>query len=215
MNRTLKVTLAVAATAAGAVLVSKTLLPNHVEEPRYEVLHRYAGLEVRGYAASVVAETRVKGAYRESLNQGFRTLARYIFGGNLGAREIAMTAPVNLQQAAQPGAKIAMTAPVGHARADDGWVITFTMPASYTLASLPRPIDPQVSLHEVPAHKVAALRFSGWVSEELAERKKQELLAQLRQEQLVPAGEPVLAQYDPPWVLPFLRRNEVLIDLAA
>jgi SOUL heme-binding protein len=197
----------------GAVVLAglaAKLVFDRTPEPPFQVERTLSDLEIRAYAPMVIAETTTSGELRDALNEGFRRLAGYIFGGNRKREKIEMTAPV-----AQRGEKIEMTAPVG-ARSSDGGRhrITFVMPAGRTLSSLPEPNDARVILREVPARRVAALRFTGWVTESLAAEKKREALSLLEQANLKPAGEPELAQYNPPWSIPFLRRNEILIDLA-
>lgn len=179
-----------------------------VKEPAYTVVSATEGLELREYAPLIRAETVVRGPYKDSLNNGFRILADYIFGGNTSSSKIAMTAPVGAEPA---GEKIAMTAPVGAEATEQGWRVSFVMPAEYSMETLPLPLDSRVSLREVPAHRVAALRFSGWAGEERVTEQKRLLAAALEQQGLVASGEPVVAQYNPPWTLPFLRRNEILV----
>ncbi len=108
-----------------------------IAEPRHEVLDRDGAFEVRRYPGRVIAETRVLGPWSAAGNEGFRRLAGYIFGKNRGRAKVAMTAPVG-----QRPATIAMTAPVGQRRDADAWLVTFTMPAGETLATLPVPGRP-------------------------------------------------------------------------
>ena len=180
----------------GAIVLGvPAALAASVKEPAYTVISREDDLELREYAPLIRAETVVQGPYKESLNDGFRILADYIFGGNAGSR------------------KIAMTAPVGAEATDAGWRVSFVMPAEYTLDTLPRPLDPRVTLREVPAHRVAALRFRGWAGEADVEERKAELARAMARQGLEAAGEPVVAQYNPPWTVPFLRRNEILVEI--
>lgn len=191
---------------------------HRVEEPAFRVLGHEDGVELREYEPYVVAVTEVAGDYRGSLDQGFRRLAGFIFGGNTGSASIEMTAPVSLQRAEQPaaggGERIAMTAPVSITRgAAATWRITFAMPSRYTMETLPRPIDPHVHLEPAPGGKVAALRFTGLAAEPTVERKRAELLERLQRLGRRPLGEPTLARYDPPWTPPFMRRNEILVPV--
>ncbi len=179
------------------------------EQPAYVVVERREGFELRDYASYLVAETEVAADRREAGNAGFRILADYIFGNNQGARKIATTAPV-----AQAGAKIAMTAPVTQAAsAGDRYVVQFMMPSQYTLDDLPRPNDERVVLRQVPARRVAALRYSGTWSESRYLEHLQTLRAAMEREGLEPVGEPVWARYDPPYKPWFLRTNEILIEV--
>lgn len=176
------------------------------EEPRHTAELREGDFELRRYEPRVVAETRVEGPWDAAVNEGFRRLAGYIFGGNHARSKIAMTAPVG-QRAA--GEKIAMTAPVGQ-RGDGGaWIVTFTMPAGRPLASFPEPDDPRVTLREVPGEQVVAVRFSGrWTDANMREHTEA-LRSWARGKGLVIAAEPEVNRYDPPWTPWFMRRNEV------
>ena len=122
-----------------------------------------------------------------------------------------MTAPVTQTQRQ----KIAMTAPVTQESSAAGWTIGFTMPAGYTMETLPAPANPAVRLVQQPARRMAVVVFSGLAGDERMEAKRLELLDRIAKEGLSPVGEPVFAFYDPPWTLPFMRRNEVMIEVAA
>lgn len=172
-------------------------------------------VEVRRYDQAIVAETVIDTeAYADAGNEGFRRLAGYIFGANASRDQLAMTAPVAMAGAVS-GEKIAMTAPVAVVADGAGWRMAFFMPAGYTLQTLPRPLDARVMLREVPARRVAALRFSGrGTAAQFAERTE-ELRATLSAAGLETQGESWAARYDAPWVRPPLRRNEAMIELAA
>jgi hypothetical protein len=199
----------------GFVLLGAAGAAVAVEEPQYRIERDYGSFEVRVYPPAIVAETVVTGGFGDGTNEGFRRLAGYIFGGNDGGRKIAMTAPVGAEPArSSPGTKIAMTAPVGAEKSTDGWTVTFTMPASFTMASLPVPDDARVRLREVPARRVAAVRFSGTWGAERFEDIARKLVSDAKAEGLAPdETPPVFARYNPPWTPWFLRRNEVLVSL--
>jgi hypothetical protein len=184
------------------------------EQPRYRVVQTHEDFEVREYAGYLVAETEVTASLEGAGSVGFRRLAAYISGKNRGEKKIAMTAPVT--QAG--GQKIAMTAPVTQARRDGEdagslWVIQFMVPSGYTLETLPEPLDPAVRFRQVPARRVAVLSYSGTWAESRYLEKLDELREAMRREGLKPAGEPIWARYDPPYVPWFLRRNEILIEV--
>lgn len=191
------------------------------EEPKYIVLEKSEPFEVRSYAPLIVAEVRVEGDLDTASNQGFRLIAAYIFGKNKVSETIAMTAPVGIESSDQnKSAKIAMTAPVtieGAKPADRGasnqWTVSFVMPSEYTLATLPRPINPQVLIREVPAEKRAVIRFSGFYNEDKVQEKTRELQNWMKSKNFQAIGEPQFARYNPPWTLPFMRRNEVIIPV--
>jgi hypothetical protein len=183
-----------------------------VEQPKFEIEEAKEDFQLRRYGPTVVAETTVDGSFGDAGNQAFRRLAGYIFGANDGGRKIAMTAPV--AQAKNDGTKIAMSAPVSQEKRGEGWIVSFTMPSAFTMATLPRPNDARVTLREVAGRRVAAIRFSGtWSPERFAE-KALELESEMARRKLTAGGPPVYARYDPPWTPWFLRRNEVLVPIA-
>ena len=182
------------------------------ENPPYQVLERDGQFELRQYDDYIVAEVTVEDGFDEALTRGFRILADYIFGNNTarqgGNEKISMTAPVTLEPQSE---KINMTAPVAMERSGENWRVHFVMPSEYDLATLPVPNNPAVRLREVPATNYAVIRFSGWVSEKKVAAKTAELMAWLDSKGIEASGEPELARYNPPWTLPFLRRNEVMV----
>ena len=186
-------------------------------QPAYTVVGHVGAVELRDYGQRLAADISAPGSEIEARSAGFRRLAAYIFGANTrpggGSGSIAMTAPVE-QKAGQSsgGQQVAMTAPVAQARAGAaGWTIRFFLPADMTLASAPQPRDAAIRLVEVPGARMAVLRFSGTPGVEAVARQRARLLAALADSAWKPAGEPVAWFYDPPWTLPWLRRNEVAV----
>ena len=186
------------------------------EEPKFDVVTTDGDIELRQYAPMVVAETFVDGSQDDASSRGFRVIAGYIFGDNKragqSAEKIAMTAPVTIerQDASQT---IAMTAPVTLEQQGNRWRVHFVMPAQYKLADLPRPNNAAVTLREIPGRKVAALRFSGFAGEDKVATKTAELRDWIAARGMTAAGAAQLARYDPPWTLPFMRRNEILTEV--
>ncbi len=183
-----------------------------IEEAAYKVERKDGQFELRQYEAHILAETIVDGDLEDAGNKAFRRLFRYISGHNEKSGKIAMTAPVGQVPA---GEKIAMTAPVGQQRRQDQWAVSFMMPASYTMETLPPPKDPLVTLRQVPARRVAAVRYSGTWSEERYQRHKQLLDAWLQAQGLAATGDAEWARYNPPMTPWFMRRNEILIPVGA
>ncbi len=179
-------------------------------EPAFVLESHRSDFDVRRYAPYLVAEVVVPGPAGEVGEQGFRLLAAYIFGKNRGARTMAMTTPVTQSQ--QP-TKIPMTTPVTQHAAAGGFLVRFVMPAEYTLATLPEPLDDQIALREVPEQRIAVLRYSGSWSQRRYEEHLAMLRAAVSAAGLTANGEPLLARYNAPYVLPFLRRNEVWLPL--
>ena len=192
-----------------------------VEEASYAVVAQDGRFELRDYAPHVVAETVVAGDFEQAGNRAFSALFRYISGDNRSRSKLAMTAPVSQTSRGgragaggrDDGEKIAMTAPVAQQAAGDRWAVSFTMPAAYSLATLPQPSDPRVVLRQVPARRMAAVHYSGRWSEKSYLRHKAELEAWVAERGLRPAGDVLWARYDPPFAPWFMRRNEILVEV--
>ena len=183
-----------------------------VEEAKYNVIKQQDKLEIRDYEPSIVAEVIVNDDFEDASNKAFRKLFNYISGDNTGRNKIAMTAPVS--QKSEPE-KIAMTSPVGQRKAEQGWAVSFMMPAAYTMDTIPVPDDPSVVLREVPAHRAAAIRYSGTWSEKSYKKHLAKLLEWMEAEDLEAVGEPIWARYNAPFTPWFMRRNEILIPVGS
>jgi hypothetical protein len=168
-----------------------------LEEPEYTVLEQSDDWELRRYEPYIVAETRVEGNLRQTGNRAFRILAGYIFGDN------------------EPGEKMAMTAPViSEPDGAGASVYQFVMESAYDMDSLPVPKDARVEIRELPARLVAALTFSGTWNEARIDERTRDFLTRLGEEGYEPLGNPMLARYNPPLTPWFLRRNEILVEVA-
>jgi effector-binding domain-containing protein len=181
-----------------------------IEEASYNVLKKDNKFEIRDYAPHILAETVVEGNFEEAGNKAFNRLFRYISGDNRSRDKVTMTAPVSQEPMRE---EIKMTAPVGQQRVQESWAISFMMPASYTLETLPEPDDPKVTLRQVPARRIAAVCYSGFWSEKSFHRYKLELESWIHERGLTIVGDPIWARYNPPFTPWFLRRNEILIPV--
>lgn len=205
-KRTRRVLIAALALAGAARFADSAMA---IEEPEFIRVASDGDFEIRDYAPILVAETAVEGERDDAVSTGFRILAGYIFGGNQGSAKIAMTAPVMQSH----GDKIAMTAPVMQSAEGMKWLIRFTMPKPYTKATLPKPNDQRITFVEIPARRVAVLRFSSMWTDSALDARKSELQNILKAKGLKPSGQPSFAFYDPPWKPFFWRRNEILQEI--
>ncbi len=184
---------------------------SRVESTEYSVLELKKNYEIRLYPAHIVAQTVVTGSYRESLNQGFRIIAGYIFGGNTKKESIPMTSPV--VEKSSTSESIAMTSPVMATIEGESHTIAFGMPRSYTLETLPTPNDKRIQIVTVPEKKMAVIRFSWIRTNSSVQSKKKELLDLLKQDNVTIVGEVQYAGYNAPWTPPWMTRNEVLVEI--
>ena len=181
-----------------------------VEEAKYEVVKEDGRFEIRDYEPYILAEIVISNTLKQAGNDAFRPLFRYISGANTKKSEIAMTAPVSQEKASQ---KIPMTAPVSQEQAEEGWAVSFMMPANTTLATLPKPDNDKIKLRTVAARRMASVRYSGTWSEKRYNKFLKKLEVWIKENELEVTGQPVWARYNPPFKPWFLRRNEILVPI--
>jgi len=203
-------TIAIIALVLGIAAIAAGPIMSLVEQPKYKVTTSNGAIEVRDYGPMIAAEAEVVGERQAAIREGFRLIAAYIFGANKPNAKIEMTAPV--QQ--QPKQTIDMTAPVTQQGNGGTWKVRFIMPRNWTMETLPAPNDARVKLIQVAAKRMVAICFTWHATDSLIAAKTAELRKYLRNEKLVTVGEPVFAFYNPPWTLPFFRRNEIMLEIA-
>lgn len=181
-----------------------------IEEAEYTVSVKDTEIEIREYSPSIVAEVIVNGNFEDASNVAFRKLFKYISGDNYSRSKIATTAPVTQKSQSE---KIAMTAPVSQRAASQGWAVSFMMPSSYTLDTIPLPVDDSVKLREIPAYRAAAIRYSGTWSEKRYKDHLALLHHWIEENDIETVGQPLWARYNAPFVPWFMRRNEILIPI--
>jgi hypothetical protein len=198
-------TLAAGAGLSGTTAVAEGSYRGY-EAPRYAVEQQLGErIEVRSYAPHLLAEVQVSGDRNTALSRGFQVLAGYIFGGNTGGSTVAMTSPVTQRQ----GQTIAMTSPVSQQEADGVWAVTFMMPGSYTVDTLPTPNSNAIRFYMAPAERHVVLTFSGWARDATVMVREAELRTAAGEAGLTLTGGPIFHYYDDPFTAPWRRRNEV------
>lgn len=191
----------------GAVAVGPIM--SNVETPNYNVVTSERNIEIRRYDPMIIATVQVDGQREEAIGSGFRLLADYIFGNNVVKQDIAMTAPVQQQKSV----KIAMTAPVQQQQEGDAWQVSFVMPSEYSMDILPKPVNDRVTLKQVPAKQFVVITFSGTSCDKNVKKHEEKLMKYIQSNRLSVTGFPKYAFYNPPWTLPPMRRNEVMIAI--
>ena len=182
---------------------------SNVEKPDYKVIQSEQNIEIRQYEPMIIAEVEVDGKREDAIRDGFRLLADYIFGNNTVQQVISMTAPVQQKE----NQKIAMTAPVQQQSTGKSWRMSFVMPSKYSMDSLPVPNNNRVRLKEILTKKFVVIEFSGTNSNENVTKHENQLMNYIEANQINIIGSPKYAFYNAPWTLPFLRRNEVMIEI--
>jgi hypothetical protein len=182
------------------------------EQPRYEVTERIGAVEIRAYAPRLAAETTVPAtSEKEGRREAFHILARYIFGGNLQRTDMSMTTPVATGAAGVMAKDIPMTTPVPTSGRPGSTTMRFFLPGKITRDDAPVPTDARVKIVQVPEETIAALTFSGRGTEAVLTEKKCALVEALAGSRWRAIEEPYTLFYDPPFTIPFLRRNEVVV----
>lgn len=197
------------AAGAGAIAIGREAFAKY-EEPNYEVLRKSQDIQLRQSPPVIAAEVEVTGPRDEAANKAFRILAGYIFGNNVSRNKIAMRVPVTEITASE---KIAMTVPVTAVNSEEMMIMRFYMPSEYSIGALPEPIDNRIKFATVPAACYAVIRFSGLARESDIARHESKLRRYLKDWGLTTQGQAVRAYYNPPWTLPFMRRNEVWLPI--
>jgi DNA gyrase inhibitor GyrI len=191
-------TLKILIVVLGGIIILAALagkIMGNVEQPDYKLVTSKENIEIRDYPPMILAEVEVSGEKKQAISEGFKILADYIFGNNTSNKKMEMTAPVLQEQ---------------HM---DKWKVRFVMPKKYSFETLPKPNSKDVILIPLPARRFAVIRFSGLADNENIKLHTDKLKAYIVAEKLKPIGGTVLAFYNPPWTLPFLRRNEVMIEV--
>jgi len=178
-----------------AILIPYMMMGNTPEQP-YKEVRKVGNIEIRYYPKAWMATVTSKEvSYKKSSNNNFRKLASYIFGGNEGEKEIAMTAPVHMNFEESQSE------------------MSFVMPEGYDMKNLPVPLNNEIQLHESDAEYVAVLRFGGYASDDKIAKKKQELFTELESLGINHSNNIRYLGYNAPWDIIF-RRNEVVAAIS-
>ena len=181
------------------------------EEPEFKLVSEEGEFQIREYDPKIIAQVEVEGDFDEASSRGFKLLADYIFGNNLlegESQKISMTTPVEMTPLAE---NFLITSPVMDDQINNKWLINFVMPQEYILDTLPKPNNPQVNIIKVPKEKYAVIVFSGLIRESSYAEKADLLINYLNENRLTQQGAIKIARYNPPWTLPFFRRNELMV----
>jgi hypothetical protein len=210
MSRLVRNSLVVA--VAGFVMAACSVFGGKAaEEPPHQVVIQDGNFQIRTYGAYVVAQTYVDEPFDDAVGTGFSRLFGYISGANQGMTEIQMTAPVISAPRRDTEAVAVFVEQFKNGAG--GWTIGFVLPDDYTIETAPRPKNELIEIIEIPEHSVAAVRFTGSFDNEAAEKKRELLAEWLETKQQEHLNDWKMAGYNPPWTIPFLRRNEVIVTL--
>jgi effector-binding domain-containing protein len=183
------------------------------EEPEFTVLFQEENLEIREYEPRIIAHVKANGDFDDASSKGFKMLADFIFGNNTinnSSKKISMTAPVSASISSK---KISMTAPVIAENNNNEWSIAFVMPKEFTMETLPVPNNQNIKITALPKEKFAVVVFSGLVRESSYNKKANLLIEFIKKKRLTPLSSIQIARYNPPWTLPFFRRNELMVKI--
>ena len=185
-----------------------------IEKPEYKVVFVDGAVEYRLYQSFIVAETEIIGleSWKDASSEGFRRLFKYITGDNNGEEKIAMTAPVQQSKLQAEDVRLNQAEPLTK---KSGWKVGFMLPSSYSMVDAPMPEDERIEIRTVPEKLVAAIRYSGRWTTRNFDKYESRLMAALLEENIEILGESETAFYNPPFVPPFMRRNEILVVVAS
>ena len=182
---------------------------NNTPEAKYSTVKKENTFSIRDYQPLIEAQITVAdGDYKTAVNKGFRELFKYITGANTVNQSISMTTPALIEQKSQ---NIKMTAPVLINSDNNSWTIAFVLPDNYTIETTPKPTNKKIKIIVKPQAKMAVISFSGFMNRDSIDDNTQKLKAWIEDNNLEMIGEPMAAGYNPPWTIPFLRTNEVMV----
>ena len=185
-----------------------------IEKPEYEVIVVDGPVEYRLYQSFIVAETEIVDveSWKDASSEGFRRLFKYITGDNNGEEKIAMTAPVQQSKLQAEDVRFNQAEPL---TGQSGWTVSFMLPSMYSMVDVPTPEDERIEIRIVPEKLVAAIRYSGRWTTRNFDKYESRLMAALLEGNVEVLGESETAFYNPPFVPPFMRRNEILVEVAS
>ena len=185
-----------------------------IEKPEYEVIVVDGPVEYRLYQSFIVAETEIVDveSWKDASSEGFRRLFKYITGDNIGEEKIAMTAPVQQSKLQAEDVRFNQAEPL---TGQSGWTVSFMLPSMYSMVDVPTPEDERIEIRIVPEKLVAAIRYSGRWTTRNFDKYESRLMAALLEGNVEVLGETETAFYNPPFVPPFMRRNEILVEVAS
>jgi SOUL heme-binding protein len=199
--------------ALALVLVPPLTKGSGNEGPVYDVVKKDGAVEIRDYLGYITAQVNVSSDYNGAMYSGFMELFNYISGKNTNRSKISMTAPVTQEKRAV-SEKIPMTAPVTSEKVKNNeYIVSFVMPAGYTLDTLPIPEDKNITFNKIAPHRAAVISFSGRMDEALANKKMAELKEWLDKNNMMMKSNFIMAQYNPPWIPGFMRKNEIIVEI--
>lgn len=163
------------------------------EEQKYSLVHKYKKFEIRYYPSATIATIYSSAkTYKDLSGPGFQKLAGYIFGGNEANTKISMTTPVQMDIN------------------DSVSTMSFVMPSGFTIENLPGPNDPDVKIKSTSDEYVAAIRFSGYASDEDLKLYSEKLHNLLQENGIAHRGNYRFLGYNPPFQF-VGRRNEIIV----
>jgi effector-binding domain-containing protein len=178
-------------------------------EPPFTMITTQKNISIRQYPPLAVAQIEVEGNRETAVDTGFRLLADYIFGQNVEGKKMEMIAPVIEQGIPSHPSVYAQE----HKLDANKWLIQFFMPINQPIESLPKPINEAIKLTTLPAKKLIVIRFSGRGDQSSLLHQLNELDQFIAENDVKVKGEPMLAFYNPPWTIPFFKRNEIMYEM--
>ena len=176
------------------IIFTSMIFSEKVKEPTYKVIKKEGDIEIREYGTYVVAKTSIS-KDTNSDNNMFRTLASYIFGGNKKNESIAMTAPVTTFSD------------------DSNYNMLFYMLDVEEINQLPEHNGQNITFEKFELGKCVTISFSWSTSQSRIEYYSSKLSDFIEKNNLKTNSSFMINRYDPPWRLPFLRRNEIIVRL--
>lgn len=192
------------------LLIIRANIAMLIEQSKYTVFLTENEFEIRDYESYILAETNVVGEFDDAGERAFNRLYWFISGDNLPCEKKSRAMPISLRSKSE---KIKMTSPVFLQSGEGKWSVSFMMPASYNLDNLPQPADYGIKVRQIPARRMATVRYTSFWSLKSYLKNQLTLESWIKKVGLTTSGDPVWARYSEPYTPWFWRRNEVMIPI--
>ena len=175
------------------LLISMAL--SNIKEPDYLLIEKDGSIEIRQYSEYIIAKTSVKQGNIELNNNMFRTLAGYIFGGNIENKSIPMTAPVITKSN------------------DSSYDMIFFMLDAENIDDLPISNNPDVLIEKMKIGKTISIKFGMWATDKRVNYYKEKLDKYIQGNNIEVQSDLMVAQYNSPLTIPPFRKNELIYQI--
>lgn len=182
-------------------------------EPRYDLVVDEEHVQVRKYHSYSVAKLKIDSDEEDqSRESAYMRLLSYLLGKNSRSEKLAAMAPL-FQEDVTARVNALLQLASNYDPAKKSFQVSVILPSHTSVEDAPLPLDTDIKIEKVRPHLTAVLKFSGFCGRRKRERLAKYLSLWMHDLGYSAKSAPRVAKYNPPFTLPFLRRNEIHIDV--